>query len=288
FYTMNSWSMVDVLRGSEGEVVMDPAIKDFEGDSFVIQAQTGMELGGFGNRWLYYVGVVNGNIINPMGSVPGEDVFVFGAGKNTSSKDYYAGFAYKFGGLGFDGTGPGGDDPLSSRAEYWRDDSLTLSFFGYRGTGVVKVALWDDKSRNVTSPHTTYNSGDDFWRVGAGAMYKHGNLTLNAGYMKGKNDDPYGILSDAEVETDAWFVEGHYFVYPWLIPYLRYEGLYFSGLPSGILLDGEQDREILTLGCKAHLRANVSLQMEDTLYTRDDGYDYGLDNTIFLQLIAGF
>lgn len=294
-YLLNSWSMPDLLRDVDGLIVQTPQIKDFEGNTFVIQPQTGIELNGFGKRWLYHVGVVNGKILNPMYKDPIDDVYFLGAGRNTSTKDYYCGLAYKFGGLGFDGFVPkedavGGEAQtnLPSDGEYWRDDSLTLSLFGYKGTGQIKITTWDADQRTLTSPHTSWREEDDFWRAGGGLRGKYKDLTVGAGYMFGNNDRPYGFLSDASVDSNAWFVEAHYYVYPWLIPYGRYEGLYLDGLPEDLLLDGETDREILTVGCKAHIRANISLRAEGTFYTQDDGYEYGLDKKIFFILTASF
>ena len=219
-----------------------------------------------------------------------------GSGLNTSTKDYYCGFAYKFGGLGFDGFIPkeeaiegGHEVTLPSDGEYWRDDSITFSLFGYKGTGLVKGATWDTPERSITSPHTAWSEEDDFWRMAGGLLGKYKDLTVGAGYMFGRNDNPYGILSDASVDSNAWFVEAYYFVYPWLIPYGRYDALNLDGLPvDELLLDGEFDREILTVGCKAHIRANISIRAEGIFYTEDEDYDYGLDQKVFFILTASF
>jgi len=295
-YLMNAWNMPDMLRGIEGEVLQDSQIKDFEGNTFVIMPQTGIELNGFGKRWLYYAGVVNGKIKNPYYKEPEDDIFFLGAGLNTSAKDYYGGFAYKWGGLGFDGFIPKEDSiaeetekMLPSEGEFWRDDSLTLSLFGYRGTGLIKISVWDTDLQTITAPHTKWNGSDDFYRLGAGLLGKYKDLTIGAGYMYGYNESPYGYLSDASVDSHAWFAEAYYFAYPWLIPYVRYEGLNLDGLPKDeLLLSGEFDQEILTLGVKAHIRANISLRAETSLFTEDDDYDYPLDEMIFLVLTASF
>jgi hypothetical protein len=295
-YLLNAWSMPDLLRGIDGEVVQDSQIKDFEGNTFVVMPQTGIELNGFQKRWLYYAGVVNGKIKNPYYKEPEDDIFFLGAGSNTSAKDYYCGFAYKWGGLGFDGFIPKEDTveeetekKLPSEGEFWRDNSVTMSLFGYLGEGEVKITTWDTDQRTIVGPHTIWKGEDDFWRLGVGLLARYQDLTVGAGYMHGNNDNPYGFLSDATVDSNAWFVEAHYFLYPWFIPYARYDGLYFDDLPEDrLLLNGESDREILTVGCKAHIRANVSLRAEGVFYTDDEGYDYGLDNKIFFVLSASF
>ncbi|MFC1813492.1 hypothetical protein ACFL03_12475 [Thermodesulfobacteriota bacterium] len=296
-YTMNSWKMPGLELAPGGGFSQSPRIKDFETNSFVIQPQVGIEVNGFGNRWLYYAGVVNGSIENPINQEPKDNLFALGYGENTEHKDFYVGLAYKFGGLGFDGAGDEGFNPLKDRPQSWRDDdSLTVSAFGYMGHGLASDAIWDVSQPAWGGAHTKTDYDDPFLRVGAGALKKYKDLTLNVGYMYSYNDDPYGPYANIKVSTDSWFVETYYFWKPWLIPYARYDFLEFEGLPdyqhnatNALKLAGEQDRQILFLGCKALIRANISLQVEGTIYTRDYDYEYfGLDETIFFQMIAAF
>ena len=264
-YLYLSWSMpspddhlVPEILGGSGEV---------EGNDFMIHAQPGIELNGFGKRWRYAVGVVNGN-----GSVT----------DNNSEKDFYLQLAYKFGGRGFDGStsekgsAMGGGQP-------WRDDSLMLSLFGYRGTGQVNII--------------GNKQDDDFWRLGPGIQWKRRDLTLSAGYIFGHNDNPYGAISDDSVDSASWFLEARYVVYPWLFPYLRYEGLKLnlaSGIPS-LFVQQNQDRERIILGAKALVRANVTFALEGRFYTRDERQtgalssgETGDDDQIVLALSYAF
>jgi hypothetical protein len=48
-----------------------------------------------------------------------------------------------------------------------------------------------------------------------------GNLNLLGIYTSQKNDNPSG--NGQNLQTKAWFIEGDYVLYPWLIPILRYE-----------------------------------------------------------------
>jgi hypothetical protein len=48
-----------------------------------------------------------------------------------------------------------------------------------------------------------------------------GDLNLLGVYSSQKNDNPSGDGRD--LDTKAWFIEGDYVLYPWLIPTLRYE-----------------------------------------------------------------
>ncbi len=282
-YTFNGWFM------PWAEAYKTEGIADFRGNSFAIQPQLGIELSGFGKSWLYYAGAVNGNIETPLGGSPdlyeNEGFSFFGAGRNTSNKDFYAGLACKIGGLGFDGTGAEGDDMLKTRAEYWRDDSITFSAFGYYGTAQIKADVYDD---DTFTTHTLTESEDDFWRVAVGVMGKYKDLTLNAGYQRGRDENPFGILWDNSVDVDAWFFEAFYFVYPWLIPYTRYEGVYFDNIPEVPNIQHKQDREILTVGFKAHIRPNVSFHAEYTKFTNAPDYTCLTDEVTFFMLTCSF
>ena len=131
-------------------------------------------------------------------------------------------------------------------------------------------------------------SDDDYWRLGGSFRAKYKDLMVGAGYMYGDNDNPYGDLSSDSVESHAWFAEGYYYVYPWLIPCLRWEGLNLD-LPSGVAgLDPDQDQSRLILGAKALIRANISLNVEWTNYTEGAKWQEGIDNTLFILLSAAF
>ena len=301
-YLMNSMSMPGLNLDFLDNYSEDLSLRLFDGNSFVIQPQTGIEFNGFTRHLLYYGGIINGNIKNPNGSEPEDDVFFMGAGLNTDYKDYYGGLAIKIGGLGFDAsTGLDEEEDLSEDineqglkpdAEFWRDDSFILSFFGYTGTGKLTVETWNDiRDRTRMSAYTSDYFYDDFWRFGVGAIQRYKDFALSGGIMWGENDNPYGPIASNSVETASWFVESHYFVFPWLVPYVRYESLDYKNLPGadeGVALDGQEDRSILTVGCKFQIRPNILLNLEGYHYTEDDGYDYPLDDSLFLVLTAGF
>ena len=64
----------------------------------------------------------------------------------------------------------------------------------------------------------------------------------------------------------------HYYVYPWLVPFVRLEDLEFINLPdqSVLLLDPEQGRQLLTVGAKMQIRPNIHLNAEFYYYTDVD------------------
>ena len=297
-YMVNTYA-VPSLSTNDKDGTYDQAvnIREFVGNAWGIQPMIGIELNGFTRHIFYNVGVVNGKINDPTSGI-----FFMGAGTNSSSKDYYANLAIKFGGLGFDAsTGEPEEDPFaenkkeaqsSSSSGFWRDDSLTLTFMGYTGEGLVEMTLWDnpsDLSRN--GGQTTYYDDDDFWRLGAGFVQRYKDFTLSGGHIWGYNKNPYGRLYAGSVDSRAWFMESHYFFYPWLVPFVRLEGVKYIGLPAeetGMILDGEENRELVTLGCKIQIRPNVLLNLEGYFYTMDAGYDYDMDETIMAILRADF
>jgi hypothetical protein len=131
-------------------------------------------------------------------------------------------------------------------------------------------------------------SDDDYWRLGASFRVKYKDLTVGIGYMLGENDNPYGNLSSKSVDSRTWFAEAYYFVYPWLIPYARWEGLNLD-LPTDVAgLNPDQDRARLIVGGRAMIRANISLNVEGMFYTNDTEIEEGLDNTLFVLLSAAF
>ena len=272
YYLYSSWMMPDIK-------VEKTSLTDFQGNPFSIGPQLGLELNGRGKHWLYAAGLVSGNVKNAGDEDPEDDIFFVGAGDGNGVKDLYFQCAYKIGGLGFDGSGAEVENPLTARPEFWRDDSFIISLYGY--TGTAKIDIEDGLGE-------TWNGDDDFWRLALGFQQKYKDLTLGAGYMIGRNDNPYGYLSTESVDSKTWFVEASYFVYPWLIPYGRYEALDLD-LPKDVPgLNPDQDSARFVYGCRAMIRANVSLNIESTYYVDGADLDEGIDNTLFILLSASF
>lgn len=249
-YLYSSWSLPTVDHHELEEITGDDPPPEFDRNPFRLHGQPGIEVNGFGKRWRYAVGIVNGN-----GS----------ASDNNSEKDLYLQLAYKFGGRTFDGSSSEGS-ALGS-GEPWRDDSVMLSLFGYYGTETVEF----DET----------NEEDTFWRIGPGIRWKYNRLALNTGYIFGKNDGAYGSLADTfaegsgSVESESWFVEGEYVIYPWLTCMARYEGISFD-LDSALFDDPDTELQRLVLGSKALIRANLSLALEGRFNTKEEGTTEGL------------
>jgi hypothetical protein len=273
-----SWMMPDVDLGAND-------LLDFEGNNFTMSwPRLGMEMSGFGKRWFYDIGYVTGNITDPQAEPGGGDVFFTGAGKNEPYKDAYLSLAYKIGGIGFDGyTGEEDADPesppkLVTRTEFWRDDSLTLALFGYTGTGAIKGQVLSD-------PNIRWEAEDDFWRFGGGFEQKYRDLTFGGHYMVGRNENPYGNLSDEPVDSTTWHLEASYWVYPWLLPYTKFQYLELE-LPQDIIYDlaQDQDQSFLLLGCRVLMNPNVTFAIEHNKYYKGKSFREGIDDVLFIML----
>ena len=84
---------------------------------------------------------------------------------------------------------------------------------------------------------------------------------------------------------NLWFVEGHYFVFPWLIPYARYESLTVD--------TADQDQARIIGGIAFLLRANIKLSMEYRYYLTNQpreaaGQGRSADDLLSFQLDYSF
>jgi hypothetical protein len=273
FYIYTSWFMPPPNLAQAG-------LSEFQGNNFSITAQQGLELNGFGKRWFYAVGVVNGNLLVPAGSPPPSDISFIGAGRNTDSKDLYLNLVYKIGGVQFDRSSEAQPESLSALgSQFWRDDSLKLALFGYSGSGDIETVGLDG---------STWEGTDDFWRLGVGLQHDIRDLSWSIQYTAGSNDRPYGNLSEQAVDSRTWHAEVLGFAYPWLMLYGRYEALDLD-LPADVPgLLPEQDIGKFVAGAKFMIRPNVSCNVEGTYYTEGAELEAGLDQTLFVLLGISF
>jgi hypothetical protein len=194
------------------------------------------------HRLMYAVGVANG--------IPLADQF------GNNSKDFYGRLDYKIGGMGLDGDLGGREIPDKN----WRDDSLRLGVFAYRGNaGGVNFALTDEtgNSLNVQDDH--------FTRVGFFASAYWRDLNVFGAYVSGKDtlrqfDAATGdLLASNEPTYHSWFIQADYVFYPWLHGAARYE----------TVTPGDRSVQSLRTGvfsASALIRANVKAMVE---YQRD-------------------
>jgi hypothetical protein len=158
-----------------------------------------------------------------------------------SDKDFYGTVAFKIGGLGYDGSGgkseAGGVGTTPSG--YWRDDSVLFGGFAYRS-------------------HEGANA-DPYDRIGGDVRINYKDFSLAGGYIHGSRDSK----DYSEENKNIWFGEGYYFVFPWLVPYLRYENLTVTNVNN-------MDQARIIVGAAMLLRANIRVNLEGEFYTKNE------------------
>jgi hypothetical protein len=199
------------------------------------------------HRALWVAGMANG--IGPNPNSP--DRF-----DGNNAKDVYARFDYKIGGMGLDGDTGGRPVPEKN----WRDDSLRLGVFTYRGDGSgIPFALTTDAGVKVNI------EDDHFLRTGFYASWFFQDLNIFGVYLRGTDtlntfDATTGLLlNSASPDYHAWFAQGDYLIYPWLQATARYE----------TVTPADRSVESLRTGVfngSALIRANVKAMVE---YVRD-------------------
>jgi len=204
----------------------------------------GIEVYGVGGHRFYYAaGVVNG--ISGNGRFDGND-----------AKDLYARVDYKVGGMGLDGDLGGREAPDKN----WRDDSLRLGAFVYRGDGRgIDFA-------SAPAEGASINIQDDrFLRTGFFASVYVRDLNVFGAYVHGTDTlrqfdpDSSALLGEVKPTYHAWFAQADYVFYPWLLGAVRYETL----TPGD---RGVQSLRTGTVNLSALVRANVKAMVE---YQRD-------------------
>ncbi|MGA2402428.1 MAG: hypothetical protein ABSG91_12110 [Syntrophobacteraceae bacterium] len=205
-------------------------------------SQPGFEINGFGKCWRYDFGVVKSDTSN-------------------SERDYYAQLNFKFGGLGYDGTGgtteAGG--LATPPSKYWVDNSVAFGGFWYRTY---------DSIFNAAGTRTDVNPFD---RFGGDILVSYSDFALGFGYLRGDGND--SILSTifgsspavnlsmfpSLINENIYTVDLRYFLYPWLVPYARYEIVEVTNT-SGL------DKNRVVLGVTALAIANVRVNLEGRYY----------------------
>ncbi|HEA68157.1 MAG TPA: hypothetical protein ENI07_15230 [Desulfobacterales bacterium] len=207
-------------------------------DKKLRQKQAGLELNGIlASRFEYAVGIVNGN-----GSTA----------DNNSDKDLFGRVAYKFGGMGLDGSGGEPGEQLVMK-DNWRDDSITVGVFGYLG-----------------KPSDKGTPDEDYTRLGVDLSLKFGRFDIGAAYVAG-NDEVDG---GADIDSSSFFVDVQYLFYPWLLANVRYGQKEF---------DSDQvDTEVVIANITLLQRANIRWNVEYFTFLDDeDGDDTVKANLMF-------
>ena len=202
----------------------------------------------FRHRTLWVAGVVNG--------LPPSATDTTGRFDGNNAKDVYARLDYKIGGIGFDGDT--GGQPVPDKN--WRDNSLRLGVFTYRGDGAgIDFPMMTDDGLNVNVQDL------HFLRTGVYASGSYDDLNVFGAYVHGSDAlqttarDSGTLLSALEPSYDAWFTQADYVIYPWLLASGRYETVTPAD-PSVVSL------RTGVFALSALVRANVKAMIE---YQRD-------------------
>lgn len=186
----------------------------------------------------------------------------FGAGNGqglidaNDRKDVFARAAYKFGGYGELGGGE-----LSQDIEFWRDDSLKVGVFTYVGksTNVYEgstMALSGTPGAGVVTVSATSEIENTFNIVGMEFDWWLRDLNLFGLALRQRDDNPRG--TGETIDTNSWFVEADYTVYPWLIGILQYGE---RGQDFSVRLD-PTTQKFLVPAVVFMVRANVKFTIE--------------------------
>jgi hypothetical protein len=174
-------------------------------------------------------------------------------------KDFFARGAYKFGGYGELGGGE-----LSQDLEFWRDDSLKVGAFLYTGKSTntyegSTTALSGTPGAGVVTVSADALVANDFDVVGFDFDWWMRDLNVFGLYLRQSDDNPRG--TGESIDTNAWFVEGNYVFYPWLIGILRYGQ---TSQDFGVRPDPETQKFLvpaLTLMARANVKFVIEAQM---------------------------
>jgi len=215
------------------------------GNIFSIDRQIGVEFNGvIKDRWRYILGVVQGD---------GDSA------DSNEKKDIYSSISYKFGGLTFSGSNIGEASDSLKQTENWTDNSVILDVFGYFGR-----ATPDDASVAGFNPYDV-----DVIRLGVDVRANWKDFEITTGFLTG--EDTNADNDGADVPMELFYIQGDVMLYPWLLGYVRYEDLRYSGPKRSELLDDEVRRFVF--GANAALRANVKLIIEYVLNNDGGGRD---------------
>ena len=213
------------------------------------------------HRALWIAGAVNGigpSVNDTTGRFDGNN-----------AKDVYARFDYKLGGIGLDGDS--GGQPIPDKN--WRDDSLRVGVFTYRGDGAgIDFPLTTDEGlkTNVQDLH--------FLRTGFYASVFYQDLNVFGAYVHGTDSlevadaATTALLNSIEPSYHSWFTQADYLIYPWLQATARYETVTPADTSVESLRTG-------VFALSALVRANVKAMVE---YARDlrNGDNYSVNGVL--------
>jgi hypothetical protein len=226
-----------------------------------LSSEPGFEMNGFGKNWKYAFGIVKTDT-------------------NNSERDFYGQVNFKICGLGYNGTGAKTEEGGLNTAPtgYWRDDSVSFGLFGYR--------TYDSQdTNNFVNPFVTavFNPQqvNAFDRFGGDIRVSYANFSIAGGFARGVHNDfilptlfggsnnlqvLFPNLPNFLVNENIYTIDAQYFVFPWMVPYARYEIVDVTNIPG-------LDKQRIVLGMTFLLVGNVRLNLEGRYYTQNGPLD---------------
>jgi hypothetical protein len=155
---------------------------------------------------------------------------------------------YKIGGMDYFG------HTAQTYPQGYMEKSLSFGVLGDVGSVGVKA--------NAADPIVK----DGFWRSGGDMRLKLGSFAYRAGGITGSHSQPYGLLNTGSSDYHTWFTQAEYFVFPWLLPEIRYEADRYT-VPRGLNL-GQTERARWVPSVSALYGANVRFTFWAEVYTK--------------------
>jgi hypothetical protein len=153
-----------------------------------------------------------------------------------TAKDVYGHLTYKFGGLRLDGVAPEGQQPFE-KSQPWVDNSVIVGGFVYSG-------------KSELAPDSGATLNDPFRAFGGDVQIFYNRLNLFGALAVFDHDHPFLEKPTTSGKATVTFGEAQVIVYPWLIPWARFENASFEGVNSRKFYPG----------VTALMRANVRVQ----------------------------
>jgi len=253
------WNQIPGFNATAGSLHFDPSPGDFgliptEYNVSTLESRNGWTAGGeqpglgvwgAGNGaggkggWKYNAGIVTSQGLSDAGR----------------DKDYFARASYKFGGLGEIG---GTQGQASTTSAFYQDNNATIG--GYVYSGHVAGETFAEREEL-----TTWAGTADLW-------YHRAILNAVVLGMTSK------IEGAPERTSRAWYAQGQYVIYPWLIGLARFEST------DEDTKDGVNAETTLIPAVAGMVRANIKMTLE---YRRPVS-DYSLRKTDVEHLLLRF
>jgi hypothetical protein len=103
---------------------------------------------------------------------------------------------------------------------------------------------------------------DTYNLIGGDTRLNYKDLSLASGYIRGNNVQNVQFYGPPYEDNHIWFGEAQYFLYPWLVPYLRYENLSVQNV-------NHEDQARFIVGLAILIRANIKLNVEGKFFSNN-------------------